>query len=183
MFQQLLQQAFDNLHKGNSELALVSIMPIFDKACKKTWPSKGVGARFRNGVLETEDIITFLMTSGSALMTDCTYGKLKLPQIIYKYLRNSLIHEGKMPNNVVFIDEAKIIIDGEIIKLPEQFVSGFLIASVGFNCYQNESSKVTQVGKLSANGKEIYVKDLVGDHQTIRNLIYERFPNHKSSKS
>ena len=118
MFQQLLQQAFDNLHKGDNELALVSILPIFDNACKKTWPKIGVGARFRRGVEETEEIITFLMASGSCLFTDCTYGKYKLPQLIYKYLRNSIIHEGKMPDNVMFINEPQIIVDGEVVKFP-----------------------------------------------------------------
>jgi hypothetical protein len=175
MFQKLLQQAFDNFHAGNNELALLSIMPIFDKACKKTWPHHGVGARFKNGVVETEDIITFIMTSGSCVMIECTYGDMKLPQIIYKYLRNSIIHEGEMPKNVKLVDEPNIIINNNSVQFPVQFAYGLLIASIGFGCYKSESSKVTQVGKLFAGGQEILIRDLVGSHQPVRDLIHARF--------
>ena len=181
MFQQLLQQAFDNLEKGNNELALVSILPIFDNACKKKWKKLGVGARFRKGVEETEEIITFLMASGSCLFTNCKYGELKLPELIYKYLRNSIIHEGKMPDNVGFVNEPKIIIEGNSVKFPVQFVSGLLIASIGFECYKKESNKVTQVGKLLILDKELFIKDLVGTHQPIREIINAKFKNSKKT--
>jgi hypothetical protein len=179
MFQQLIQQALNNLHTGNNELALLSIMPIFDKACKKTWPNDGVGARFRKGARETEDIITFIMTGGSAVMIDCTYGDMKLPQITYKYLRNSIIHEGEMPKNVRFVNEPKIGINSDFVQFPIQFVYGMLIASIGFECYKKESTKVTQIGKLSINGQEIYIKNLVGNHQPVRDVINARFKTNR----
>ena len=175
MFNQLLQQAFDNLHENKNELALLSLMPIFDKACKKTWPNKKVGERFREGVTETENIITYLMCSGSAVITDCTYGDLKLPQIIYKYLRNTIIHEGEMPSNVSFTNEPKIIIDEGNIIFPNQFVIGFLVAAIGFECYKKEAAAVTQVGKLSLKGEEYFIKDLVGNHAVINNVINEKY--------
>ncbi len=175
MFNQLLQQAFDNIHEDKHELALLSIMPIFDKACKKTWPTNKVGERFRKGVTETENIITFLMCSGSSLMTNCIYGDLKLPKIVYKYLRNTIIHEGEMPPNVSFTNEPKIIIDEGNVIFPKQFVIGFLVAAIGFECYKNESTAVTQFGKLYLKGEEYLIKDLVGNHAIINNVINKKY--------
>ena len=171
MFQKLLQQSFNNIHDGNNELALLSIMPIFDNACKKTWPRDGVGKRFKRGVQETEDIITFLMLGGRGTMTNCVYGTMKLPEIIYKHLRNTIIHEGKMPKNVRIVDEPKIVIDDDFVQFPVQIVHGLLIASIGFECYKEERAKVTPKGILAVNGQEILVKSMVGDHQPVRDAI------------
>jgi len=74
MFQKMINQAFGNFENKNYDLALLSIVPLFDKACKKTWPRLGVGARFRKGIEETEDIISFLMLGGRGTITASNYG-------------------------------------------------------------------------------------------------------------
>ena len=107
--EKMINQAFGNLENNNHDLALLSIVPLFDKACKKTWPRLGVGARFRKGIEETEDIISFVMLGGRGTITASTYGKWTLPELMYKYLRNSIVHEGQMPDQVKIIDEPKIV--------------------------------------------------------------------------
>ena len=171
MFQKMINQAFGNLENNNYDLALLSIVPLFDKACKKTWPKLGVGARFRKGVEETEDIISFIMLGGRGTITASKYGNWTLPELIYKYLRNSIIHEGEMPDQVKIVDEPKIVIDKKFVQFPVGIVLGLLVATIGFDCFKNESKYVTQVGRLSINGQEIFVKDMVGNHQTIRDAI------------
>ena len=171
MFKKMINQAFGNLENSNHDLALLSIVPLFDKACKKTWPRLGVGARFRKGIEETEDIISFVMIGGRGTITDSTYGKWTLPQLMYKYLRNSIVHEGQMPDQVKIVDEPKIVIDEGFVQFPVGIVPGLLIATIGFECFKNEVRNVTQVGRLAIKGQEIFIKDMVGTHQTIRDVI------------
>ena len=171
MFQKLINQASGNIENGNYDLTLVSIVPLFDKACKKSWPRLGVGARFRKGVEETEDIISFLMLGGRGTITASKYGKWTLPELLYKYLRNSIVHEGQMPAQVKIVDEPKIAIENDFVQFPVGIVRGLLIATIGFDCFKNESKNVTQVGYLAINGQKIFIKDMVGNHQTIRNVI------------
>ncbi|MFW5450201.1 MAG: hypothetical protein ACKE9I_01275 [Methylophagaceae bacterium] len=171
MFQKMINQAFGNLENNNHDLALLSIVPLFDKACKKTWPRLGVGARFRKGIEETEDIISFVMLGGRGTITASTYGKWTLPELMYKYLRNSIIHEGQMPDQVKIIDEPTIVIDEEFVQFPIGIVLGLLIATIGFECFRNESRNVTQVGRMEIKEQKIFIKDMVGNHQTIRDVI------------
>lgn len=171
MFQKMIDQAFGNIESNHYDLALLSIVPLFDKACKKTWPKLGVGARFRKGIEETEDIISFLMLGGRGTITASTYGKWTLPELMYKYLRNSIVHEGEMPDQVRIVDEPKIVIDDDFVQFPVGIVPGLLIATIGFECFQNEVGNVTQVGRLAIKGQEIFIKDMVGTHQTIRDVI------------
>jgi len=171
MFQKMINQAFGNFETKDYDLALLSIVPLFDKACKKTWPKLGVGARFRKGVQDTEDIISFLMLGGRGTITASTYGKWTLPELMYKYLRNSIIHEGRMPDRVRIVDEQKIVINEEFVQFPVGIVPGLLIATIGFECFKKEVRNVTQVGRLAIKGQEIFIKDMVGTHQTIRDVI------------
>lgn len=171
MFQKMINQAFGNLENRNHDLALLSIVPLFDKACKITWPKLGVGGRFRKGIEETEDIISFVMLGGRGTITASNYGKWTLPELIYKYLRNSIIHEGQMPDQVKIVDEPKIVIDEKFVQFPVGIVPGLLIATIGFDCFKNEVKNVTQVGRLAIKGQQIFIKDMVGTHQTIRDVI------------
>ena len=50
-------------------MALLSIVPQFDKACKKQWPKLKAGERFSKGIDETEDIISFIMVGGRGTIT------------------------------------------------------------------------------------------------------------------
>ena len=170
MFQQLVGQALDNLNTGKDELGLLSIMPLFDKACSKIWPKVGVGKRFRDGVTKTEDIITFFMTKGSVFI-ECRYGDLTLPQIIYKYLRNSVLHDGVMPRNINFIDENKIIIDKGSVSLPRTISHGLLLAAVGFECYEKEQSKSEITASITLEKHKLLIKDCIGDHTHVRDFI------------
>ena len=94
-----------------------------------------------------------------------------LPELMYKYLRNSIIHEGQMPDQVKIVDEPKILIDEEFVQFPVGIVPGLLIATIGFDCFKNEARNVTQIGHLAIKGQEIFIKDMVGTHQTIRDVI------------
>jgi len=90
---------------------------------------------------------------------------------MYKYLRNTIVHEGQMPDQVKIVDEPKIVIDEAFVQFPVGIVPGLLIATIGFECFKNEVRNVTQVGRLAIKGKEIFIKDMVGTHQTIRDVI------------
>jgi len=170
MFHQLVDQALDNFNTGKDELALLSIMPLFDKACSKTWPKARVGKRFRDGVTKTEDIITFFMTKGSVII-ECKYGDLTLPQIIFKYLRNSILHDGVMPGNINFIDENKIIIDNDSVSLPRTISHGLLLAAVGFDCYKKEQGKSGVTASITLGDHKVFVKDTIGEHTHARDFI------------
>lgn len=177
MFHQLLEQALRNLYESKDELALVSIIPLFDKACSKKWPKDTVRNRFYNGVNETDDIITFFMSKGHAVMIACRFGEFTLPQIIYKYLRSNIIHEGKMPDNIHFVDEPKIDIEKDDITLPKQLVLGLLMAAIGFECYRKERNKINGAPEIKINQHRILIADAIGNHDFVRNIINEEFPN------
>jgi hypothetical protein len=175
MFAQMINQAFRNIEEGNYELALLSVVPQFDKACKKQWPKMKVGERFRKGVEETEDVISFIMVEGRGTITKCKYGEWTLPQLTYKYLRNSIVHEGTMPGNVKIVDEPKIAIKENFIQLPVGFVKGLLIATIGFPCFKNEASNIPQKGFLQIKNRKIFMKDThhINTCEHLKHLSYD----------
>ena len=76
-----------------------------------------------------------------------------------------------MPDQVKIVDEPKIVIDEKFVQFPVGIVPGLLIATIGFDRFKNEVKNVTQVGRLAIKGQQIFIKDMVGTHQTIRDVI------------
>ena len=174
MFHKLVKQAIDNFNAGEDELSLISTMPLFDKGCSSTWPGLGVKERFIKGISATEDIITFFMSKGS-VMLECNYNGLSLADIIYKKLRTTTVHQGKMPDNVQFIDGNQIVIKGQTYTFPSTISWGIFLAAIGFECYSGERDQSNVTTSINAGGHTVMIKEAIGNHDYVRGFIRKKF--------
>jgi hypothetical protein len=163
-----VKECIDKVNIGDFENALIQLSIAFDGTAGKEYPKMKGGRRFMTFLQKNQDIITYF-TFATNIFIDCEFDGYKLEDIIYHVLRCPLIHEGSIPDEIVFVDE--IVIgrpDGRWL-FPKTYVVGGLLAVIGAK--RNIMEKIPPKYVVIISGKSYQVNNLWGHCDQIRKLM------------
>ncbi|MDD8058716.1 hypothetical protein [Shewanella metallivivens] len=157
-----IQSAIDALHRKNAEEALLNLIAALDKTAKLTYPkTKRVGDRIKAFIEANEEIIHAV--SNNPLRGKIVFGDMTFPEIVYKYIRCSIAHEGELDARLVLHNNQffKVGDDGVSLELPVSYVIGLIVVVIVAPI--NKRQKVNQNLLINLAGKLRRVNDLWGE--------------------
>lgn len=154
------------------EDAFVQLFPAIDKTAKKRRPRDAVGERIKKFISDEEAIITAIATNN--IFKNINVNGINLPTALYKFGRNSIVHEGELDKRLQ-INEQGIIQIGQVWNLPASYIIGLIVAVV--IAPENANEKVRDDVGITLFGKHYKINDLWGQRDIIQTKICEVFRN------
>jgi len=133
-----IESAIDDYRAGNLESSLIHLVPAIDVTAKRRRNTNNVGKRFRGFFADYEKILWAITTKN--VFVDCIIGDLTLPQVLYKYLRTTISHEGELDARLS-IGEIQGMEVGDTWKMPESLIPALILSVVIAPGNKNERIK------------------------------------------
>lgn len=177
------QQVFESLCAEDFGSALTLVCPLIDAAGKKLYGIKKPGERFKKVLEENNDFLYWMMTGGMLVMgkgADLVFsrkgkGNINLAQSLYKLVRNSLLHEGELSEEIEFVDDGKLGPDGEKVVFPKNLIWALAFMVTYLPCYRNNCPDSY---RLSISGVPMPLQESWGSKDKVmaffRNEIFKR---------
>lgn len=153
------------MHKNNIEGALLNLFPAIDATAKLRYPKMKVGERFKQFLNDQETFIYFTATRNS--MKNITVQGMTLADALYKYARNSIVHDGELENKISF--DSGTISMGKEWFLTHGFIVG-MIASVAI-ARENKNEYIEPTGSLNVFGGAYTLNELWGREKHFADVI------------
>ena len=107
---------FESLCKEDFGSALTLVCPLIDAAGKELYGINRTGERFRKVLEENNEFLHWMMTGGLVVLgkgADLVYSRkgkkdITLTQAVYSLIRNSLLHEGLLSDEIEFVDDTRL---------------------------------------------------------------------------
>lgn len=165
-----IQQCVERLQVQDCEGALVNLFPAVDKTAKKRRPKEGVSRRIKSFLQDEEVLITAVATG--AVFKGCTFDGMSFHDIIYKFGRTPIAHEGELDPRLTFNNTGSLQTGKDHWNLPISFIAGMALAVI---------IAPENVGERTANGLGIMVferkfalNDIWGRPEPVRQYICEK---------
>lgn len=152
------------------EGSLIHYFPALDATAKLRYTKKGVGWRIKRFLRDERDLVT-AVGLGMIIKNLSIHG-YTFEEAIYKFGRNSIVHEGELDPRLKFTDRGKIEI-GEYWELPKAYILGLIVAVIA--CAENSNKKSTGGESLVILNKRFLVSDLWGKEAELRDHLSSRF--------
>ncbi|MEW8000627.1 MAG: hypothetical protein AB2795_18930 [Candidatus Thiodiazotropha endolucinida] len=174
------RQIFDNLIAKDYGSALTLICPLIDKAGKEIFGLKNTGKRFKKIINDNQEFLYWVMSNGGVLMTkdsklyyDFGHYKTELPGLIYKLVRNNLLHEAEISDQILFVKEIRFgpQPDGTIV-FPINLIWSMALMLTYLPCYERHCPSDLSV---SLNDVNINFKDCWGDKDKLLSYINKAY--------
>ena len=105
----------------------------------------------------------FVMADGADLVFGReNKGNINLGQSIYKLVRNSLLHEAELSEEIEFVDEGRFGPDGNKIIFPKSLIWALAFMLSYLECYKTDCPKNYQ---LSISGVPMPLHDTWGNKE------------------
>jgi len=163
------------------ENAMIQAAIAVDATAKKKYSRKlGSGARFRKFIDENEDFILCMALGGKTRILvsgELTFQRRgKISNILYKYVRNPLLHEGDASSNIVFTSEPKFGHFGDKVIVRDTTIWGVLLSVIGDPI--NNRCKLANDLEIEIEGVSLNLNSLWGRFDNIKQLLnYKDIPN------
>ena len=169
-FDERFKQIFDRLCAEDFGTALTLICPLIDGAGKKLYGIKKPGERFKKVMSDNNPFLYWMLTGGMFVMADGAdfvfgredKGNINLGQSIYKLVRNSLLHEAELSEEIEFVDEGRFGPEGNKIIFPKSLIWGLAFMLSYLECYKTDCPKNYQ---LSISGVPMPLSDTWGSKE------------------
>ena len=183
-------EAIKKLSEKDYENAIVQISIALDSTSKRVYGGNKVGERFRRFITENEEFIIYVTLGCSPRFyyegDSKEHGAFrfgargKLANVIYKYVRNALLHEGDLSSDVVLregpimgYEEGKFILGSEMIM-------GLLLSVIGAPV--NAQERLDEPCTFSRGDATLPLDELWGKLDTIKRAIgYVEKPSNKAN--
>ena len=177
------QQVFETLCAGDFGSALTLVCPLIDRAGKKLYGIKKPGERFKKVLDDNSDFLYWMMSGGKFVVgkgIDVVFcrkdkGNINLAQSIYKFVRNNLLHDGELSEEIEFVDECRIGPDGDKVVFPKNLIWALVFMVSYLPCYKNNCPNSYE---LSVSGVPIPLQEIWGNKDKgmdfFRNKIFNR---------
>jgi len=175
-------ETFRKLHEGDLENALLQVCLAIDATAKNKYGKKtGVGARFRKLIDDNEQFIrfvhmggkTYLLVTGDLKFAD----RGKISNVVYKYMRNPLVHEGDSTSNIAFSTESKIGHEGEKFIVNHYLIWGLALVVVGDST--NDNCNFDEEIEILIDEVELKINSLWGSMDNIKQAFNYREISYK----
>ncbi|MCX8859952.1 hypothetical protein [Vibrio parahaemolyticus] len=179
-FEKRFQQIFDRLCDEDYSTALTLICPLIDSAGKKIYGIKKPGERFKKVLTDNNSFLYWMMSNGIFIMEDGAdlifsrdnKGAVNLSQSIYKFVRNSLLHEAELSAEIEFVDEGRIGPDGDRVVFPKNLIWALAFMLTYLECYSNDCPKIYS---LSISGIPMPLSKVWGNKEEVMNFFNDNF--------
>lgn len=115
-----IEKAFTEIVEKDYENATIQLSIAIDATAKKKYSKKlGNGARYKKFIEEHREFIIFFSLGCGAKIVLAEGAEMKfgergtLANILYKYVRNALLHEGDVSDNIVFKEDPSLGHEGD----------------------------------------------------------------------
>lgn len=177
----------DRVHEGLLKIdehdidnALIQLSIAVDATAKKMYPKQKIGQRIRSFLAEKRDFIWWSLlnglpnANGEFCLSFADKGYVSIEEIMYKYIRCSLLHEGEMPTSITFdyVEYFKVNADSSLI-LPVGYLQAILYAVI--SSWVNKSEKMKYDFYICFGKEKFNLNDYWGDEISLRNAIRNGF--------
>jgi len=168
-----VQQCIERLQVNDYEGSLVNLFPAIDKTAKKRRPREGVGKRIKSFLKDEEVLITAVGIG--AIFKDCKFGRYAPEDLLYKFGRTSISHEGELDHRLTFNNSGRIEIADEKWSLPIGYVTAMALAVIV--APENIGERTKEGLQISFFDKSFKLNEVWGDPTSVREHICNRFNN------
>lgn len=175
-----VQEALIKIQEHDVDNAIIQLSIAVDATAKKMYPRQKNWQRIKSFLMEKRAFIWWSLlngvpnSNGEFCLSFTNKGYVSIEEIIYKYIRCSIIHEGELPTSITFdyVEYFKVNEDSSII-FPVVYLETILLAVI--------SSDVNKAEKMKCNfyvnfGKEKFnLNDYWGDEFGLRKAIRNGF--------
>lgn len=162
-----LEKSLDSLIDHDYESALVHFFPALDKTAKLRRPKDGVGSRIKKFLDDEEPFITFLafrIAFKNTRFDGYTFG-----EIIYKFGRTSVMHEGELDPRLSFGLSSELGIIGDKWALPPSYIAAMITAVMA--APENKGEHFSTDKRLLLNDKKVNANEVWGNKALVEKLI------------
>lgn len=175
-----VQEALVKIKKHDIDNALIQLSIAIDATAKKMYPHRKNAQRIKGFLQAKRSFIWWCLlngipnANGEFCLSFANKGYVPIEDIMYKYIRCSVLHEGKIPDNITFsyVEYIRVNADGSLI-LPVAYLQAVLWAVICST--ENKGEKMT-CDYFCCFGKEkVNLNDFWGDEVGIRKAIRNGF--------
>jgi len=175
-----VQEALIKLKEHNVDNALIQLSIAVDATAKKMYPQLKNAQRIKRFLTVKRAFIWWCLFNGipdsnsQLCLSFADKGYVSIEDIMYKYIRCSLLHEGEMHENIIFdyVEYFKVNADSSLI-LPVGYLYAILWAVISSD--ENKGEKMN-CDFFSCFGKEkVNLNDYWGDEVGLRDAIRNGF--------
>lgn len=180
---QRVQECINKIESGDAVNAFIQLAIAIDGTAKKEYPGKKTSYRCKLFLRKNLPFVLWSLTNGTP--SECTdikfefsddgypNGYTSFEDIIYKVLRCSLLHEGEMPEKVIFTNKNYIgMINGKM-QFPIALIGSLLFAVIASP--SNRKQSVFQSTHFVFGELKAYVNDMWGSEEISREYIRKGF--------
>jgi hypothetical protein len=174
-----VEEAITKLLVKDYENAIVQIAIALDSTSKRAYGGNKVGVRFRRFITENEEFIIYVALGCGPRFYYEGEAKEKgafrfgtrgtLANVIYKYVRNSLLHEGDLSADVVLKEGAVMGHEGDKFILGSEMIMGLLLSVIGAPV--NAHERLSKACTFSRGGANLPLEELWGKLDAIKKAI------------
>ncbi|MDP2084591.1 MAG: hypothetical protein Q8K20_05285 [Gemmobacter sp.] len=158
-------------HKnGDFESALLQLFPAVNRTATRRFPKKGDGYKIKTFISQEEAVITFLATG--SIWIGSSFDGMTLPELIYKYGRNAMVHDGEMDHRLKF-HRSHTSIFGFTSVLSDSFIFGLLMSVILAEENRLEISPDNHA--LQLLGRSYYINTLWGARSFFVELVRDKY--------
>lgn len=179
-------ESLRHLNEKDYESAMIAVCIALDATARREFPplatNRDTGKRCEAFVRKNLDIITRIGFGGAILAAPGSTLRIRSPaspqsstqvmeleRIIYQTLRCTLLHEGSLPENVVFTEDVFYGENGPHFCIPVAMVYALLLAIIGASC--NRCCHIAGDWRIRIWEKDLCVNELWGKADSIRNHL------------
>ena len=180
-----IDECFEKLKQGDGENAFIQLSLAIEGTSKLAYPDIPTSAqRNKQLILDSMPFVLWSLTNGTPtnsssfnFMLDINGQEecVSLENVMYKLLRCSLVHEGKMPNEVEFADNEFIaIINGKLL-FPFALITAYCWAVIVHPV--NKDERLIKHPLFKVYGSDVFynINDCWGNEDKSRSIIRKGF--------
>lgn len=175
-----VQEALIKLEEHDVDNALIQLSIAVDATAKKMCPKLKNAQRIKSFLKAKRAFIWWSLfngvpnSDGEFHLSFADKGYVSIEDIMYKYIRCSLLHEGEVPVNISFdyVEYFKVNADSSLI-LPVAYLYAILWAVI--SCNENINERMTRDFFICFGSKKANLNDYWGDEVGLRDAIRNGF--------
>lgn len=169
-----IQHCIERLQLNDYEGALVNLFPAIDKTAKKRRHKDRVGKRIKSFLKDEEVLIT---AGGGNVFKDCSFDGMSLENILYKFGRTPIAHEGELDQRLSFNNDGKIQSHRDNWNLPSGYIAGMALAVI--IAPENKGEKTVEGLGITIFEKRFLLNEIWGKPDAVQTHVCTKFRNPK----
>jgi hypothetical protein len=170
-----IHEAISKVAAGDLENALIQVSIAIDASGKKKRPNKGVGVRYKEFIRDHESLIYFMIvgikSSAKPVMSfPLNNGDtIDIAHAYYKSVRNGLLHDGEIGDNLEVVEGNVIGYKDEKISISTTILWALILAVVCDPINANEKLEGTHT-LTTSKGNKIHIHESWGKQEDVYEL-------------